>query len=270
MGSGPPGWVPVKKPHLSLSPAELARGSAWAPCWHGPACPSTPARTRDKQPCLVPKHPAKPCHGKTLAGSSRSPISAQRVGKPRQQEPKVTKLIRGAGNQRLGVHGCTLTSPRSEPLDPPSQDSGARQSPEKDRALVIHESSLRSPLSRATEPLGSSPHSPTARSPLGRQVQARNPALEHSSSQLSAWNSKHQKNWQAEGEGKIRSLQQNEGHRATQGGEEGQRPRMCSRQPENSFRLKQAQTLAAAPLPELLAGVGETWRVCALLQDPRA
>lgn len=45
---------------------------------------------------------------------------------------------------------------------------------------------------------------------------------------------------------------------------------MCSRQPENSFRLKQAQTLAASPLPELLAGVGETWRVYALLGDPRA
>lgn len=167
MGSGPPGWVPVKKPHLSLSPAELVRGSAWAACWHGPACPSTPERTRDKQPCLVPKHPAKPCHGKSLAGFLRSPISAQRVGKPRQQEPKVTKLTRGAGNRRLGVQGSTLTPPPPGPLDLPSQDSGTRQSPEKDPALVIQESSLRSPLSRATEPLGSSPHPPLPGAPWG-------------------------------------------------------------------------------------------------------
>lgn len=34
------------------------------------------------------------------------------------------------------------------------------------------------------------------------------------------------KTWQAQGEGKIRSLQQNEGNRETEGGEEGQRPRM--------------------------------------------
>lgn len=43
------------------------------------------------------------------------------------------------------------------------------------------------------------------------------------------------------------------------------------RQPENSFRLKQAQTLAAALLPELLAReLEETWRVCALFRDPGA
>lgn len=135
MGSGPPGWVPVKKPHLSLSPAELARGSAWAPCWHGPACPSALARTRDKQPCLVPKHPAKPCHGKTLAGSTRSPISAQRVGKPRQHEPKVTKLIHGAGNQRLGVQGCTLTPPAPSPWTPPAKTLGPGRAQRKTQRL---------------------------------------------------------------------------------------------------------------------------------------
>lgn len=135
MGSGPPGWVPVKKPHLSLSPAELVRGSAWAACWHGPACPSTPERTRDKQPCLVPKHPAKPCHGKSLAGFLRSPISAQRVGKPRQQEPKVTKLTRGAGNRRLGVQGSTLTPPPPGRWTSPAKTLGPGRAQRKTQHL---------------------------------------------------------------------------------------------------------------------------------------
>lgn len=219
MGSGPPGWVPVKKPHLSLSPAELVRGSAWAACWHGPACPSTPARTRDKQPCLVPKHPAKPCHGKSLAGFLRSPISAQRVGKPRQQEPKVTKLTRGAGNRRLGVQGCPLTPPAPPPAVGPPQPRLWDPAEPRERSSTCHPRVLIAvPSLQGNRAPGQLSPPPTARSPLGRQVQARNPALEHSSSQLSAWNSRHQKNWQAEGEGKIRSLQQNEGHRATQGG----------------------------------------------------
>lgn len=55
------------------------------------------------------QEPAKPCHSETLAGSARSPISAQRVGKPRQQEPSISKVTHGADSQRPGIQGRMLS-----------------------------------------------------------------------------------------------------------------------------------------------------------------
>ena len=120
-GIWPPGWVPVKKPHLSLSRAELARGSAWAPRWHRAACPSTPARTRDKQPCLVPERLPSPVAVKPWQTPQGVQFQPGGWGEPRQREPSVTKLIHSAGNQRRGIQGFRLTP---EPSGRSRQGSG--------------------------------------------------------------------------------------------------------------------------------------------------
>lgn len=132
---------------------------AWA------ACPSAPSRTRDKQPRLLPKRLPSPVALKTLADSARSPISAQQVGKPRQQEPNVTKLTCSTGNGApgAGVQGSPLCTQRSgSPLPCPRlteqeqafPESWRQQSPETGPALSIHKSSQQPPLSmenRGTE-----------------------------------------------------------------------------------------------------------------------
>lgn len=151
--------------------------------------------------------PAKPCHRKTLADSARSPISAQRVGKPRQQEPNVTEVTHSAGSQGPGVQGCML-SPEHQATQPrlwtgteeeQTYPGFASAAEPRERPSAFHPQvltvvpSLQEKLRLPRSLLGVSGPGQESGS-RGFQLPAE--CLEQQTS----------KPWQAEGEGKMRSI----------------------------------------------------------------